>query len=233
MYLKETLDQFASIDNILKLLKKNPSFNKHCRQERLPEKMIMAADKTKNDVYIIEEGFIKLIFAGDSNRNFSYIVSKGAFLHLPIYSEDIPQHTAMLSLTDVVWWKIDFHYFKTMMALEDPKNYLMLHQLAETRKRLYLIAFQEQLPPRKRVYYALNMMIDFGLEVSEKAVELPPFLTYQVLADYANTSKSYSSKVLGDLRKQGILESQKKPWRINDVQKLQHLMETNIPLVNK
>ncbi|MPR73719.1 Crp/Fnr family transcriptional regulator, partial [Listeria monocytogenes] len=25
MYLKETLDQFASIDNILKLLKKNPS----------------------------------------------------------------------------------------------------------------------------------------------------------------------------------------------------------------
>ncbi|EDJ9926139.1 Crp/Fnr family transcriptional regulator, partial [Listeria monocytogenes] len=24
MYLKETLDQFASIDNILKLLKKNP-----------------------------------------------------------------------------------------------------------------------------------------------------------------------------------------------------------------
>ncbi|EGT1998520.1 Crp/Fnr family transcriptional regulator, partial [Listeria monocytogenes] len=36
MYLKETLDQFASIDNILKLLKKNPSFNKHCIQERLP-----------------------------------------------------------------------------------------------------------------------------------------------------------------------------------------------------
>ncbi|HBM4622790.1 TPA: Crp/Fnr family transcriptional regulator, partial [Listeria innocua] len=27
MYLKETLDQFTSINNMLKLLKKNPSFN--------------------------------------------------------------------------------------------------------------------------------------------------------------------------------------------------------------
>ncbi|HHQ1011513.1 TPA: Crp/Fnr family transcriptional regulator, partial [Listeria innocua] len=36
MYLKETLDQFTSINNILKLLKKSPGFNKYCIQERLP-----------------------------------------------------------------------------------------------------------------------------------------------------------------------------------------------------
>ncbi|MBW5792593.1 Crp/Fnr family transcriptional regulator, partial [Listeria monocytogenes] len=33
------------------------------------------------------------------------------------------------------------------------------------------------------------------------------------------------------LREDGILESQKKPWRINDVQKLQKLIEMNVPLV--
>lgn len=117
------------------------------------------------------------------------------------------------------------------MEFEDPQNYLMLHQLAETRKRFYIIAYQEKLTSRESIYYSLNTLIELGLRISEKVVELPGFLTYQILADHANTSKSYTSKVLGYLRQEGILESQKKPWRINDVQKLQQLIETDVPLV--
>lgn len=131
----------------------------------------------------------------------------------------------LIALTDVVWWKIEFHFFKEMMELEDPRNYIMLHQLAETRRRLYVIAVQEKLSSRESIYFSLNTMIDYGLRVSEKAVELPKFLTYQILADNSNTSKSYTSKVLSNLREKGILESQKKPWRINDVQKLQELID--------
>ncbi|EEJ0016217.1 Crp/Fnr family transcriptional regulator, partial [Listeria innocua] len=44
MYLKETLDQFTSINNILKLLKKNPGFNKYCIQERLPKETVITSD---------------------------------------------------------------------------------------------------------------------------------------------------------------------------------------------
>ncbi|MBC1998070.1 Crp/Fnr family transcriptional regulator [Listeria marthii] len=230
MYLKDTLEQFASLDNILKLLKKDPSFNKHCRQERLPAKTILTVNKQENYVYIIEEGFMKLIYAENYQHAFSYIVSKGTFLHLPIYSADILPFREMTSLTDILWWKIDFLYFKSTLELEDPKNYLMLHQLAETSKRLYQLAFQQKLTSRERIFYSLNTMIDFGLRISEKIVELPPFLTYQILADHANTSKSYASKVLGELRANDILASQKKPWRINDVQKLRQLIEADIRL---
>ncbi|EAD3238886.1 Crp/Fnr family transcriptional regulator [Listeria monocytogenes] len=231
MYLKETLDQFASIDNILKLLKKNPSFNKHCIQERLPQKTIITTNKQRKYIYIIEEGFMKLIFDENKLRDFSYILSKGALPFLPIYTEDIPQHIKMVALTDIVWWKIDIGFFKSTMEFEDPQNYLMLHQLAETRRRFYIIAYQEKLTSRESIYYSLNTLIELGLRISEKVVELPGFLTYQILADHANTSKSYTSKVLGYLRQEGILESQKKPWRINDVQKLQQLIETDVPLV--
>lgn len=228
MYLKETLDQFASLDNVLMLLKKNPSFNKHCIQERLPQKTIISSTKQRKHIYIIEEGFMKLTF---EPRDFSYILSKGAFPYLPVYTEDIPQHMMMVALTDVVWWKIDIGFFKNMMEFEDPRNYLMLHQLAETRRRFYTIAYQEKLTSRESIYYSLNTLIEFGLRISEKVVELPEFLTYQILADHANTSKSYTSKVLGHLREEGILESQKKPWRINDVQKLQRLIKTDVSLI--
>lgn len=231
MYLKETLDQFASIDNILKLLKKNPSFNKHCIQERLPQKTIITSNKQRKYVYIIEEGFMKLLFDDNQPHDFSYILSKGAFPFLPVYTEDIPPHTMMVALTNIVWWKIDFAFFKAMMEVEDPRNYLMLHQLAETRRRFYTIAYQEKLTSRESIYYSLSTLIEFGLRISEKVVELPGFLTYQILADHANTSKSYTSKVLGHLRKEGILESQKKPWRINDVQKLQRLIEMDMPIL--
>ncbi|MBC2156710.1 Crp/Fnr family transcriptional regulator [Listeria innocua] len=225
MYLKETLDQFTSINNILKLLKKSPGFNKYCIQERLPKETVITSDKRRKYIYIIEDGFMKLVFEGTNKHNFSYILQKGAFPHLPVYTEDIPKHMMLIALTGVVWWKIEFQFFKEMMELEDPRNYIMLHQLAETRRRLYIIAVQEKLSSRESIYFSLNTMIDYGLRVSEKAVELPKFLTYQILADNSNTSKSYTSKVLSNLREKGILESQKKPWRINDVQKLQELID--------
>ncbi|MBC1506916.1 Crp/Fnr family transcriptional regulator [Listeria sp. FSL L7-1509] len=224
MYLKETLDQFASPANMLKLLKKDPSFNKHCIQERLKEGTTITSDNRRKYIYIIVDGFMKFIFEGIDKQNFVFILQHGSFPHLPVYSEDIPKHTKIVALTDVIWWRIDFQFFKKMMELEDPRNYLMLHQLAETRRKLYIIAIQEKLSARDSIYFSLNTMMDFGLQISANVMELPEFLTYQELASHANTSKSYTSKVLMELREEGILDSQKKPWRINDIQRLKKLI---------
>lgn len=112
-----------------------------------------------------------------------------------------------------------------MMELEDPRNYVMLHQLAETRRKLYFIAIQERLSARDSIYLSLNTMLDFGIRLSTNTMELPRFLTYQELANHANTSKSYASKVLIELREAGILDSKKKPWRINDLQRLKKLID--------
>lgn len=45
----------------------------------------------------------------------------------------------------------------------------MLHQLAETRRRFYTIAYQEKLTSRESIYYSLSTMIEFGLRISENS----------------------------------------------------------------
>ncbi|AHI56650.1 Crp/Fnr family transcriptional regulator [Listeria ivanovii] len=225
MYLKETLDQFASPANILKLLKKDLAFNKHCIQERIEKSDFVIQDKKRKYVYIIVEGFMKLVFEGIHKQNFIFFMKPGSLPFLPVYSEDVPGNTRVVALTEVVWWRVDFHFFKQMMELEDPRNYVMLHQLAETRRKLYFIAIQERLSARDSIYLSLNTMLDFGIRLSTNTMELPRFLTYQELANHANTSKSYASKVLIELREAGILDSKKKPWRINDLQRLKKLID--------
>ncbi|AIS60534.1 helix-turn-helix domain-containing protein [Listeria ivanovii] len=225
MYLKETLDQFASQANILKLLKRNPSFNQHCIQERLTSNTTITTGTRRKYIYIIEEGFAKFVFEGLHKQNFVFIMNQGSLVYLPVYSEDIPKHTMVVALTDIIWWRIEFEFFKEMLALEDPRNYIMLHHLADTRRKLYFIAIQEILSARDSIYFSLNTMMQFGLRISANVMELPKFLTYQILSDHANTSKSYTSKVLTELREKGILDSKKKPWRINDIQRLKQLID--------
>lgn len=225
MYLKETLDQFASPANILKLLKKDLTFNKHCIQERLEINTVIKADRERKYVYVIVEGFMKFIFEGIHKQEFIFIIERGSFPVLPIYSEDIPIYSKIIALTDVVWWRIDFQFFKKMMAIEDTRNYVMLHQLAETRRKLYFIAIKEKLSARDSIYFSLNEMMNFGIRISANTMELPKFLTYQELVNFANTSKSYTSKVLAELREEGILDSKKKTWRINDIQQVKKLID--------
>lgn len=225
MYLKETLDQFASPANILKLLKKDLTFNKHCIQERIEANDVITTGNERKYVYMIVEGYMKFVFEGVYKQELIFIMEQGSLPVLPVYSEDIPLYSKIVALTDVVWWRIDFQFFKKMMALEDPKNYVMLHQLADTRRKLYFIAIKGKLSARESIYFSLNEMLNFGIRLSANTMELPKFLTYQELASYANTSKSYTSKVLIELREKGILDSQKKPWRINDLQQLKELID--------
>ncbi|MBC6308680.1 Crp/Fnr family transcriptional regulator [Listeria sp. FSL L7-1582] len=227
MYLKETIDNFATSSNILKLLKKDAQFNHHCIQERFPMGQELMFGKRREHFYLIESGYVKYTYEGQTGKTFSFFVRSGSFPFLPLYEEDIPTKSRLEALTDVVWWKIDFAFFKQTLLLEDPRNYILLSYTARTRKELYGLAVKDRLNSKERIYFSLLSLIDLGFHKDTNVVELPIFLTYERLAELSNTSKGYTSKVLLGLREDKVLISNKKPWIISDVIKLKELLDAN------
>ncbi|EUJ25217.1 hypothetical protein PCORN_18224 [Listeria cornellensis FSL F6-0969] len=147
-----------------------------------------------------------------------------------MYNEDIPTQSRLEALTDVIWWRIDFSFLKQTLLLEDPRNYILLHYMARTRRELYALAVINRLNSKERIYFSLLSLIDLGFHKDTNVVELPEFLTYERLAELSNTSKGYTSKVLLHLREEKILISNKKPWIISDVKKLKELLGAdNLP----
>lgn len=230
MYLKETIDNFATGSNILKLLKKDAQFNHHCIEERFPMGQELLFDKRREYIYLIESGYVKYTYEGETQKKFSFFVQSGDLPFLPLFSEEIPTKSRLEALTDVTWWRIDFSFFKQMLLLEDPRNYILLSCLARTRRELYAIAVRDRLNSKERVYFSLLSLIDLGFRKDTNMVELPIFLTYERLAELSNTSKGYTSKVLLNLREEKVLLSNKKPWVISDVKKLKELLGAdNLP----
>lgn len=224
MYLKETIDNFATSSNILKLLKKDAQFNHHCIEERFPMGQELLFDKRRDHIYLIASGYVKYTYEGETEKKFSFFVQSGDLPFLPLFNEDVPTKSRLEALTDVRWWRIDFAFFKQMLLLEDPRNYILLHYVARTRRELYALAIKDRLNSKERIYFSLLSLIDLGFHKDVNVVELPVFLTYEQLAELSNTSKGYTSKVLLGLREEKILISNKKPWIISDVKKLKELL---------
>ncbi|MBC1473839.1 Crp/Fnr family transcriptional regulator [Listeria grandensis] len=227
MYLKETIDNFATLSNIIKILKKDAQFNHHCIEERISQGTELFFDKRRDYFYLVQSGYVQYRYEGSSGQNFHFLVRPGNFPFLPIYQEDIPHNSRIEALTDVIWWRIDFAFLKKMLQLEDPRNYILMSFMARTRRELYAIAVQDRLSSKKRIYFSLISLIDLGFRKDSNTVELPIFLTYDRLAELSNTSKGYTSKALLELRENEILISNKKPWVITDVKKLKNLLDAD------
>ncbi|MBC1984941.1 Crp/Fnr family transcriptional regulator [Listeria booriae] len=224
MYLKETIDSFASNANILKLLKKDAQFNHHCIEEMVSKGTELIYNRDREYFYLIEQGYVKYEYDGQLGQRFHFLFGPGSFPFLPIYEDDVPNISKVEILADVRWWRVEFSFFKKVMRVEDPRNYILLAYMARTRRELYAITIQDRLNSQDRIYFSLLSLIDLGFRQKNNSVELPIFLTYKRLAEFSNTSKGYTSKVLSELRAKKILISSKKPWVITDVEELRRLL---------
>lgn len=171
-------------------------------EERVPKGQELLFGKRRDYFYLIEQGFVKYTYAGETGKNFSFFTPAGSFPFLPMYEEDIPTKSKLEALTDVTWWRIDFSFLKQTLLLEDPRNYILLHFAARTRRELYAIAVKDRLNSKERIYFSIISLINMGFRIETNTVELPIFLTYESLAELSNTSKGYASKVLLELRQE-------------------------------
>ncbi|MBC1575034.1 Crp/Fnr family transcriptional regulator [Listeria booriae] len=225
MYEKDELRSFASFATVLKILKRDPNFNKYCTQHRVPKGSTITLNKERKDCYLLESGYVKYDYTGSSSEGYYYVIPAGRFVSLPMVKNQFTLYARVTALTELVWWKIDVEFLRKMLQLEDPRNYVMLNYSIEVAYKLYIISKKYLLSAESRVYFGLLRCAEAGIKVADNQIELPSFLTYDLLAEFAGTSKGYTSTVLGELRDKGVLISSKKPWIITDLAWLKNILE--------
>ncbi|MBC1514155.1 Crp/Fnr family transcriptional regulator [Listeria booriae] len=230
MYSKETLESYATFSNILKILKRDPRFNEYCSQSRVAAGTSIPLSKERNACYLLESGYVKYNFSGEDGMRNYYIVYPGRFIVLPIVQEYVPNTGELVFLNESVYWTIDFEFLRKMLFNEDPRNYIMLQFSVETRYKLYVLATMRNITAEERVLFTLIRLANFGMHVSANRVDLPSFITYNMVAELAGTSKSFATLTLKNLRDKGILDSSKRPWVIEDMLFLQEALNiSDIP----
>ncbi|MBC1562468.1 Crp/Fnr family transcriptional regulator [Listeria booriae] len=230
MYSKETLESYATFSNILKILKRDSRFNEYCSQTRVAAGTSLPLNKERDVCYLLESGFVKYNFSGEDGLRNYYIVYPGKFITLPIVEEYVPNIGELLFLSQSVYWTIDFEFLRKMLFNEDPRNYIMLQFSVETRYKLYVLATMRNITAEERVMFTLIRLANFGMHVSANRVDLPSFVTYNIVAELAGTSKSFATLTLKKLRDKRILDSSKRPWVIEDMSFLQDTLNiSDIP----
>ncbi|STY46331.1 Uncharacterised protein [Listeria booriae] len=114
MYLKETIDSFASNANILKLLKKDAQFNHHCIEEMVSKGTELIYNRDREYFYLIEQGYVKYEYDGQLGRRFHFLFGPGSFPFLPIYEDDVPNISKIEMLADVRWWRVEFSFLRRL-----------------------------------------------------------------------------------------------------------------------
>lgn len=217
MYAREELRSLASFTTIMKILKKDPNFNKYCTQRRIKKGSKFILDEDRKDCYLLESGFVKYNYIGQSGPGYFFVIPPGQLISLPLVKDQFKVHGELTAVTDLIWWKIDVEFIRKMLLLEDPRNFIILNYTIQLAQRFYIMTRKYQLSAENRVYFALLRCSEAGIQIAENQIELPLFLTYDILAEFSATSKGYASTVLGELREKGILVSSKKPWIITDL----------------
>ncbi|MBC1233577.1 Crp/Fnr family transcriptional regulator [Listeria booriae] len=224
MYPKNIMEVFASPKNLVKLLKRDLQFNQYCIEERLKKGDTLTLDTKNEFFYMLESGYLKETYTDILNIQFHLIVKPP---HFPIFAtteEEMPESISLTALTDVRWWKIDFQFFKKVLYSEDPRSYVVLHNLLFVKTRLYELVVKDRMEAADRIYYTLLQLLDISLVAGKNRAEFPHFLDYTLLAELASTSRSYTVTLLGELRDKGILVTHKKPWKLEDIAALQALL---------
>ncbi|MBC1793506.1 Crp/Fnr family transcriptional regulator [Listeria booriae] len=224
MYPNNIMEVFASPKNLVKLLKRDLQFNQYCIEERLKKGDTLTLDTKNEFFYMLESGYLKETYTDILNIQFHLIVKPP---HFPIFAtteEEMPESVSLTALTDVRWWKIDFQFFKKVLYAEDPRSYVVLHNLLFVKSRLYELVVKDRMEAADRIYYTLLQLLDISLVAGKNRAEFPRFLDYTLLAELASTSRSYTVMLLGELRDKGILVTNKKPWKLEDIAALQALL---------
>ncbi|MBA3925430.1 Crp/Fnr family transcriptional regulator [Listeria rustica] len=221
MYNSDELKDPASLPNILKLLKKDPEFNRYCTQHRVAKGHVLKlTGDDRQFCYLLENGYLQYNYTGPFAKGYFFFIKPGKFVSLPLFKNQVHAEADVVAVTDVIWWKIDFEFLRKMLLIEDPKNYIVLNYTLEITYNFYMMTKKYLSSSEDRIYFCLARLIDNGIQIKENQVELPLFLTYDRLASISNVSKGYTANILTDLREEGILNASKKPWIVMDVARL-------------
>lgn len=227
MYHESELSVFYSVDQILKLLRKNPAFSKYCYQRKLKKgESIRLTPTTRGSFYMIEKGDFSVYYESRlTGKTLIFFFQPNDVFNFPLLKERMHPVLEVVALKEAQVWIIDFNFMMSTVKLEDPRNYLQLNFLATTQTQLGNALIRKSLDSKKRILHALVELTEhMALYNLDKVYELPNFMTYELLAEMAGTSRGYTSRILRELRDGEVLDSSSRPWIVKDLELLNDLL---------
>ncbi|MBC2160164.1 Crp/Fnr family transcriptional regulator [Listeria booriae] len=221
---------FSNKIDLMKLLKEHPGFYYSSHEQRIKKGEVFTHKNISDYLFRIESGVVEFGYLKDREFIFQFFLRAGDILALPEYAEDLPAEGCYVAVNEVTGWVIDMAFVQEVLLEKDPKNQIMMTHFLQTRRKFFRASIRANLEPKQRVYFCLMTLIEMGFRNSKNSVELPGFVTHDVLATMANVSKSLVLSVVRFLRDSEILASNKKPWVILDLNKFMYIMvEERIP----
>lgn len=169
-------------------------------------------EKTKNIYYVIE-GVLCVEILNDGKRYISSFIFQNDFFGLDSFSTfKQKEHSIRVISEDATIFCLPKD--KLLLSLnEDPHYYeLMLTNFADIFQRHYGYFNFLHLPTTKRMKHALTYLSDhIGIITESEQLELPTFITQEVLSKFCRTSQSRVSVSLNELAEEGWLIKKKVP----------------------
>ncbi|MBA3927920.1 Crp/Fnr family transcriptional regulator [Listeria rustica] len=227
MYHESELHAFFSVEQVLKLLRKNPAFSKYCYQRTLKKgETIQLTPLTRGSFYMVEKGSFSVYYESRlTGRMLISFFQHDDIFNFPLLKERMHPILDFIALTDAQVWVVDFNFMLSTVKLEDPRNYLQLNFLSTVQIHLGNALIRKSLDSKKRILHALVELSEkMALLSPNQAYELPTFMTYELLAEIAGTSRGYTSRILKELRDMDVIDSSKRPWIVKDLNLLNNLL---------
>ncbi|KGL45584.1 hypothetical protein BMT55_12815 [Listeria newyorkensis] len=217
MYKKNFIEDFTNFDYVMKLLKSNPQFNNKCHQVALRQGQSIQTKSIGNFAYLVQEGYTELTKEFKGEQVFLVLAKRGEFPILIGRTDWQTDSFHIIALTDCILWEIEFDYLKQILLDEDPRNFILLNYVMKVGINSYFQLSMSKLSSQERVYYMLRFIGDkLGVKNRDNEIEMPPFLTYEKLGEFASVSLSHVSNLMKELQQKNIIVIRKRNWVLKD-----------------
>ncbi|MBC2098622.1 Crp/Fnr family transcriptional regulator [Listeria booriae] len=227
MYFKSELRANYSLEHLLKLLRKNPAFSQYCTQKVISKgEILKMGPNNRQYFYMVEQGYFSFYYENEYiGKHFIFFVQRDTMINFLLYKEHMDLSFEYKALSDVLVWEVDFAFLRSMILEEDPRNHYQLNYISTIQTLLFHTIVRQTLDAKRRVIYCLvEIAEELSLYTGEHNYVLPDIVTYDLLAEFAGTSRGYTSRIIKELRDLGLLSSSRKPWIIKDLPKLKKLL---------
>ncbi|MBC2098358.1 Crp/Fnr family transcriptional regulator [Listeria booriae] len=221
MYNDRDLEEFSNAYNLVKMLKMYPEFNENTLDVTFNKGESFFRKDAHRYCYLVKKGYFKVNAVTEQGNQFLMLTEAGHIIFFPLYYSFIFNDLVATALEEAQCLRIESEFLKKVIAFEDPHNHVALQYLTQVSRRFYSSLALISLSSKQRVVYTLIELVDtFGRHTKASIIELPSFVNYDTIAEFARCSRSYTVSVLSKLRKQNIISSKKSGWTILNEKRL-------------
>ncbi|MBC1616666.1 Crp/Fnr family transcriptional regulator [Listeria booriae] len=217
MYSDRDLEAFSNVKNLMRIMKQYTNYSEHTLDVTINKGESISRREAHRYCYLVKEGYFKISATNEQGEHFLMLMEAGHIIFFPLYYSIVFNDLVATALSEAHCLRIESKFLKKVIALEDPHNHIALRYLTQVSRHFYSSLALITLSSKQRVIYTLIELVDtFGRHTKAREIELPSFVNYETIAEFARCSRSYTISVLTTLRKQHVISSKKSGWIILD-----------------